>query len=95
VKLKVALEIDAVAMSMQLVAEGYGHAVVPYNVVRAGMSGAGVVARPIVKPRLGSMVALVTPARRPATLLAAGVADLVRQLLQRTLATKKPTLVRT
>jgi hypothetical protein len=58
------------------------------------MSGAGVVARPIVKPRLGSMVALVTPARRPATLLAAGVTDLVRQLLQRTLATKKPTLGR-
>jgi LysR family nitrogen assimilation transcriptional regulator len=92
VKLKVALEIDAVAMSMQLVAEGYGHAVVPYNVVRAGMSGAGVVARPIVKPRLGSIVALVTPARRPATLLATDVADLVRQLLQRTLATKKPVL---
>jgi LysR family nitrogen assimilation transcriptional regulator len=90
VKLKVALEIDAIAVSMQLVAEGYGHAVVPYNVVRAGMSGAGVVARPIVKPRLGSMVALVTPARRPATLLAAGVTDLVRQVLQATLATKKP-----
>lgn len=90
VKLKVALEIDAVVVSMQLVAEGYGHAVVPYNVVRAGMSGTGVVARPIVKPRLGSMVALVTPARRPATLLATGVTELVRQLLRATLATKKP-----
>lgn len=90
VKLKVALEIDAVAVSMQLVAEGYGHAVVPYNVVRAGMSGAGVVARPIVSPRLGSMVALVTPTRRPATLLGAGVTDLVRQVLHATLATKKP-----
>lgn len=89
VKLKVALEIDAVAVSMQLVAEGYGHAVVPYNVVRAGMSGAGVVARPIVSPRLGSMVALVTPARRPTTLLAAGVTDLVRQVLRGTLAAKK------
>jgi len=90
VKLKVALEIDAVAVSMQLVAEGYGHAVVPYNVVRAGMSGAGVVARPIVSPRLGSMVALVTPTRRPATMLGAGVTDLVRQVLHTTLATKKP-----
>ncbi len=89
-KLKVALEIDAVAVILQLVAEGYGHAVVPYNVVRSGMSGAGVVARPIVKPTLGTMVALVTPTRRPATLLAAGVTDLVRQVLQTTLAMKKP-----
>ena len=90
VKLKVSLEIDAIPVIMQLVAEGYGHAVVPYNVVRTGMSGAGVVARPIVSPRLGSMVALVTPTRRPPTLLASGVTDLVRQMLHATLATKKP-----
>ena len=83
VKLKVALEIDAIPITMQLVAEGYGHAIVPFNVVRAGMSGAGVVARPIVRPTLGSMVALVTPARRPATLLAAGVANLIRQILRK------------
>lgn len=83
--LRVALEIDAIAISLQLVAEGYGHAVVPYNVVRAGMSGAGVVARPIIQPTLGSMVALVTPARRPVTSLAAGVAEILRQVLQQML----------
>jgi LysR family nitrogen assimilation transcriptional regulator len=94
VKLKVALEIDAIPVTLQLVAEGYGHAVVPYNVVRAGMSGAGVVARPIVKPTLGSMLALVTPARRPTTLLGVGVTDLVRQVLRATIATKRASSIR-
>jgi LysR family nitrogen assimilation transcriptional regulator len=88
VKLRVMLEIDAIGMILQLVAKGYGHAVVPYNVVRAGMSGAGIVTRPIVQPSLGSTVALVTPARRPNTLLAEGVADILRNVLQQTLQPK-------
>jgi LysR family nitrogen assimilation transcriptional regulator len=87
-KLKVVLEIDAVANMLQLVREGYGHAVVPYNVVRAGMSGSGIVARPIVRPRLKSTVALVTPARRPQTLLAGGIAEVVRQVLRQALDAK-------
>jgi LysR family transcriptional regulator, nitrogen assimilation regulatory protein len=85
IKLRVILEIDAIGMILQLVAKGYGHAIVPYNVVRAGMSGAGIVARPIVQPSLGSTVALVMPARRPSTLLADGVADILRKVLQHTL----------
>ena len=85
VKLRVILEIDAIGMSLQLVAKGYGHAVVPYNVVRAGMSGARIVTRPVVRPSLGSTVALVTPARRPNTLLAEGVTGILRDVLRRTL----------
>jgi LysR family transcriptional regulator, nitrogen assimilation regulatory protein len=89
IKLRVGLEIDAIAMSLQLVAEGYGHAVVPYNVVRAGMSGFGIVARPIVKPALRSTVALITPSRRPTTLLADGAIDILRQVLKQTLHQKR------
>jgi LysR family transcriptional regulator, nitrogen assimilation regulatory protein len=89
VELRVVLEIDAIAISLQLVAEGYGHAVVPYNVVRAGMSGAGVVARPIVRPTLESTVALIVPARRPSTLLADGAADILRRVLRQTLRSKR------
>jgi hypothetical protein len=58
---------------------------VPYNVLRAGMSGPGIVSRPIVRPSLGSTVSLVTPARRPTTLLADGVAEILRQVLRQTL----------
>jgi LysR family nitrogen assimilation transcriptional regulator len=73
------LEIDAVGVILQLVAEGYGHAVVPYNVVRAGLTR--IIARPITHPTLGSMVALVLPARRPGTLLIDGVADILRDVM--------------
>jgi LysR family transcriptional regulator, nitrogen assimilation regulatory protein len=90
VELKVVLEIDAIGMSLQLVAQGYGHAVVPYNVVRAGMSGTGVVARPIVQPTLNSTIALITPARRPSTLLARGATAILRQVLTQTLRRKLP-----
>jgi LysR family transcriptional regulator, nitrogen assimilation regulatory protein len=89
-KLKVALEIDAISNMLQLVREGYGHAVVPYNVVRAGMSGPGIVARPIVRPTLKSTLALVTTVRRPHTLLADGITDILRQVLTSSLTTKRP-----
>lgn len=85
-KLKVALEINSISNMMQLVSEGYGHAVVPYNVVRAGMSGSGIVARPIIRPSLKSTLALVTTARRPHTLLADGITDILRQVLRSRLA---------
>lgn len=87
-KLKVVLEIDAIANMLQLVRENYGHAVVPYNVVRAGMSGPGIVARPIVRPTLKSTVAMVSPARRPQTLLAGGIAEVLRNVLAHTLVPK-------
>ena len=84
-KLRVVLEIDAIGMSLQLVAQGFGHAVVPNDVLRAGMSGPGIVARPIVRPSLSSTVALITPARRPTTLLADGIAEILRHVLRQTL----------
>jgi LysR family nitrogen assimilation transcriptional regulator len=90
IKLRVALEIDAIGMSLQLVEQGYGHAVVPYNVLRAGMSGSGIIARPIVRPSLGSTVALIMPARRPMTRLAEGVGEILREVLRRVLTAKTP-----
>jgi len=84
-KLRVVLEIDAIGMSLQPVAQGFGPALVPNNVLRAGMSGPGIVARPIVRPSLSSTLALITPARRPTTLLADGIAEVLRQVLRQTL----------
>lgn len=88
-KLRVTLEIDAVGVILQLVAEGYGHAVVPYNVVRAGLTR--IVARPITHPTLGSMVALVLPARRPGTLLVDGVAAILRDVTGKMLQPRRST----
>lgn len=82
VRLTVAMEIDAVSSILHLVAEGYGHAVVPHTVVRAGLlNNRALVARPIERPALASLVAMVTPARRPLTVLAQHTADLLRQVI--------------
>lgn len=82
VRLNVVLEIDAVPSILQLVAEGYGHAVVPHTVVRAGLLADGRLAvRPIDRPALASLVALVKPARRPMTVLAERATALLREVV--------------
>jgi LysR family nitrogen assimilation transcriptional regulator len=82
VTLNIVLEIDAVGSILQLVERGYGHAVVPYNVVRAGLVRNGALtARAIVRPSLASMLGLVLPARRPLTVLGQRTAELLRDVL--------------
>ena len=87
VRLTVVMEIDAVGSILQLVAEGYGHAVVPHTVVSAGLLGNGtLVARQIERPALASLVAMVTPARRPMTVLAQRTLELLREVVARSFA---------
>ncbi len=82
VRLTVAMEIDAVSSILQLVAERYGHAVVPHTVVSAGLLGnRALVSRQIERPALASLVAMVTPARRPMTVLAQRTMDLLREVI--------------
>jgi LysR family nitrogen assimilation transcriptional regulator len=81
VRLTVAMEIDAVSSILQLVAEGYGHAVVPHTVVSAGLLGGALIARTIERPRLASLVAMATPARRPMTVLAQRTMELLREVV--------------
>ncbi|MGQ0544121.1 MAG: LysR family transcriptional regulator [Betaproteobacteria bacterium] len=76
-KMKVAWEIDGISTILDLVRQGYGHAVLPIHAV-AGREG--LVAQPIVKPRLASVLVLATAAQRPLTPLARSVAGLLREL---------------
>ncbi|HTP83410.1 MAG TPA: LysR substrate-binding domain-containing protein [Alphaproteobacteria bacterium] len=82
VRLTIAMEIDALSSMLQLVSEGYGHAVVPHTVSSAGLLGnRALVARQIERPALASLVALVTPARRPMTVLAQKTMELLREVV--------------
>ncbi len=91
VRLDIVLEIDAVRPILQLVAAGHGHAVVPHTVVRAGLlREGGLVARPIERPSLASLVALVKPARRPMTVLAQRATDLVREVVAASFSGVRP-----
>jgi LysR family transcriptional regulator, nitrogen assimilation regulatory protein len=87
VTLNIVLEIDAVGSILELVERGYGHAVVPYNVVRAGLVRNGALtARAITRPSLASMLGLVLPARRPLTVLGQRTAELLRAVLREAFA---------
>lgn len=74
----VALEIDAVPAILDLVLEGYGHAVLPLNAIR-GQPAGRFAARRFSKP-LTTHLALLVPAQRPSTPLMRMTTDLIRAI---------------
>ena len=85
-KPQVALEIDAVSAILELVAEGHGFAVLSAR----ALDGAGVarklVARPIVRPRIASTLAIATSAQRPSTPLQQASVGLIEEVAVRAVA---------
>jgi LysR family nitrogen assimilation transcriptional regulator len=82
----VALEIDAVAGIVDLVALGFGHAIVTQNALLIAADAAKLAARRIVSPRLTSVLVLATSAERPTTTLTRQSIDLIREFLPAALA---------
>ncbi len=78
VKPEVALEIDGVPSILDLVLEGYGHAVLPMNAIRGQPSGR-FQARRFTRP-LMTHLALIVSAQRPATPLMRMTLDLIREI---------------
>ena len=76
-KPQIEFEIDGIASILDLVYEGYGHAILPLNSLRGHTFGRSFVARPIVRPKLNTQPALVTCAHRPATPLARETLSLI------------------
>lgn len=85
ITLDIAFEIDGVEAIVALVNKGFGAAVVPYNLVRAGMQSHELRIHPLVEPVIGGVIALVTHSRRPPTLLTTKTVDLLRQTAADTL----------
>jgi LysR family nitrogen assimilation transcriptional regulator len=84
-KPSIVLEIDAVGGIVDLVAQGFGHAIVTMNALRIAEDAAKLSARRIVAPRLSSVLALTTSAERPTTALARQTMDLIRDFLPKAL----------
>jgi len=85
-------EIDGIASILDLVHEGYGHAVLPLNSLRGHTFGRNFTVRPIVKPRLSIQLSLVTSAQRPMTPLTRESLSLIQQTASRILfPEKRPT----
>jgi LysR family nitrogen assimilation transcriptional regulator len=80
-KIDVAWEVDGIPAIVDLVARGYGHAVLPMNAIRNHPLRLQLLPRPIVKPKLAITLALVTSSQRPMTPLARQVVGLVKDLM--------------
>jgi LysR family transcriptional regulator, nitrogen assimilation regulatory protein len=84
-KANVALEIDGVPAMLDLVHQGYGHAVLPANRVCVDNQRRAFVTRPIIEPRLASTLALAISAQRPTPPLTRQTLELLRSFVPRTL----------
>ncbi len=84
-KPQIAFEIDGIASVLDLVHEGYGHAVLPLSSLRGHTLGRSFSARPIVRPRLNIQLSLVTSAQRPITPLARESLSLIQKTVLRVL----------
>jgi LysR family nitrogen assimilation transcriptional regulator len=93
-KISVALEIDAVGGIVDLVMQGYGHAIVTVNALLIAADAAKLNARRIVSPRMSSVLALATSADRPLTELTRQTAGLMREFLPNALAERAKAVAR-
>jgi LysR family nitrogen assimilation transcriptional regulator len=92
-KPQIRFEIDGIAPILDLVHEGYGHAVLPLNSLRGLTFGRNFTVRPIFKPKLSIQLSLVTSAERPTTPLARGSLSLIQQTAARVLFPEKPSVI--
>ncbi|MDB5727697.1 MAG: nitrogen assimilation control protein [Noviherbaspirillum sp.] len=77
---RVVWEVDGIPGILSLVARGHGHTVLSMNAVRNDPLSHALLSRPIVEPRLLTMLALAISSQRPLTPLAKKVTDLVKAL---------------
>ena len=89
-KPQIEFEIDGIASILDLVHEGYGHAVLPLNSLRGHTFGRNFTVRPIVRPKLSIQLSLVTSAQRPVTPLAKESLGLIQKTVSRILFPEKP-----
>lgn len=89
-KPRIELEIDGIESILELVHEGYGHAVLPLNSLRGHAMARSLSARRIVGPTLSIQLALVMSARRPMTPLVRESLALIETTASRVLFPKTP-----
>ena len=80
VKPRIALEVDGVRAILDLVQRGHGYAVLARSALDEAGDGAKLVARPIIRPALRSVMVIATSAQRPLTRMAQEAITLLEQL---------------
>lgn len=76
----ISLEIDGIAAILDLVADGAGYAILPKYALTTSARPQTYLARPIVKPKLGSKLALATAAGRTTTMTQQAMLGLIQEV---------------
>ena len=79
-KPNISLEIDGISAILDLVADGAGHAILPKYALATSSQPEVYLARSIVKPKLGSKLALATAAGRTTTMTQQAMIELIQQV---------------
>jgi LysR family nitrogen assimilation transcriptional regulator len=87
-KPQIEFEIDGIASILDLVHEGYGHAVLPLNSLRGHVFGRDFTLRSIIKPKLSIQFSLVTSSQRPMTPLERESLALIRTAVPQVLSSR-------
>jgi LysR family nitrogen assimilation transcriptional regulator len=77
---QIAMEIDAVPAILELVADGYGYAVLSSRALTGAATAGRLRSRTIVQPQLRSALAIVTSAQRPSTPLQKATIAVIERL---------------
>ncbi len=88
VALDIVYDIDGVEPLLELVQEGFGHAVASAHVVQSARWSATLVALPITEPELVTRLSLATALHRPDTALHRLTLEIVREVFAHTLGTR-------
>ncbi len=80
-KPQIEFEIDGIASILDLVHEGYGHAVLPLSSLKGYLFGRRFTIRPIIGPKLSIQFSVVTSTQRPMTPLAREFLVLIQSIV--------------
>jgi LysR family nitrogen assimilation transcriptional regulator len=82
-KIQVALEIESISAIIELVGQGYGHAVLPMTAVHSSTWSGSLLARPVANPRLSSSLWIATAAQRPRSGVLRKAVQLIADVVRR------------
>jgi len=82
-RMNVALEIESISAIIELVGQGYGHAVLPMTAMHSSMWSDTISARPVTSPRLSSRLAIATAAQRPRSAILHKAIKIIAEVVRR------------
>jgi len=82
-KIQVALEIESISAIIELVGQGYGHAVLPMTAVHSSTWSESLVARPVANPKLSSSLWIATASQRPRAAILRKAVQLIGDVVRR------------